>query len=61
VSEQAEELPPCPFCGGRLAYTVDADGRPDGLLHSLPTCNRYDDLEIDEFMHQANVARGLHN
>ncbi len=55
-----KELCKCPFCGGDISFTEE-DGHPDSLLHSMPPCQRYLDLEIDEFMHQVNVQRGLHN
>ncbi len=45
-----EDLGPCPFCGLNIAYGVSpVDGSPDSLLHELPTCTTFDEMEIDEF------------
>ena len=45
-----EDLGACPFCGKNIAYGLSpVDGAPDSLLHELPTCVKFDALEIDEF------------
>lgn len=47
---QGEDLGPCPFCGLNIAYGLSPiDGAPDSLLHELPTCAKFDELEIDKF------------
>jgi len=49
-SLQGEDLGPCPFCGLNIAYGLSPiDGSPDSLLHELPTCAKFDEIEIDEF------------
>jgi hypothetical protein len=32
---------PCVACGEQIAYTIDADGNPDGLIHAMPFCDRF--------------------
>jgi hypothetical protein len=44
-----EDLGRCPFCGGDLAATIL--GSPDpGVIHSLPTCEKFDALEPIAFL-----------
>lgn len=42
----ADELPPCPFCG---AY-VGANAAQGALIHGLPTCDRFRQLDPLNFV-----------
>ncbi len=47
---QGEDLGPCPFCGKSIAYGISpVNGAPDSLLHELPTCPKFDEMDIDDF------------
>lgn len=41
----------CPFCGGKVA----AGSKPAILVHSLPPCDRFNELDADEFLHQVRL------
>lgn len=41
----------CPFCGGMVA----AGSKPAILIHSLPTCNRFNESDADEFLRQVRL------
>lgn len=54
----------CPFCKGTCsAGFTRKSGVEDmpAVLHSQPTCPKFDELEIDEFLHQVNIQYGAHN
>jgi hypothetical protein len=46
----------CPFClpAKRLVHAGILSGSP-ALVHELPYCKEFDDLEPDEFLHRARV------
>ncbi len=44
------DLEECPFCGGKLGATLDKNGRPDGLVHEIPFCEKFDKLDVIEFI-----------
>lgn len=46
-------LPPCPFCGKTVAYTRDDNGEPNGLLHALPMCEKFEQLDPLDFVREA--------
>lgn len=39
----------CPFCQRKFSAGHDDDGNP-GLIHTLPTCKQFDELEPDEYL-----------
>lgn len=47
---EGEDLGSCPFCGGTIAAALGEDRRPNGIIHSLPFCERFDRLPADEFI-----------
>jgi hypothetical protein len=44
---QGVDLGKCPFCGKGIAASYDDRG---AVMHELPTCERFDDLEPVEFL-----------
>ncbi len=57
----------CPFCKRKCSagFTcipgqTEDEGNP-GVLHELPTCPKFDALEIDDFLHEVNIQYGGHN
>lgn len=46
----------CPFCGGRVACT-----RPDGILHEEPTCRKFIDLDVLDYLRAAREERVKRN
>jgi hypothetical protein len=46
----------CPFClpTKLLVHAGTQDGMP-ALIHSLPICKEFDELDPDEFLHRARV------
>jgi hypothetical protein len=52
----------CPFCRKECEAHDHGDGEGDVfVIHIEPTCQRFDELEPDEFLHQVNVQYGMHN
>lgn len=50
----AAALPPCAFCGRKLAYSITVNGQPlDGLFHGWPPCRKFIDLGVNDYL-QAN-------
>ncbi len=49
----------CPFCLTGKCGAGYTEGYPT-IIHTKPTCARFDELEPDEFLHAVNVALGLH-
>ncbi len=43
----------CPFCQGQCTASLEQEC----VVHSEPTCKTFDELEIDEFLHQVNERR----
>ena len=43
----------CPFCGGK--FTAQLEPTP-AAYHSMPPCERFVRLEIDEFMREVRLA-----
>jgi hypothetical protein len=39
----------CPFCNGVADAGEDSDGLP-GVVHTLPTCTQFEQLEPDEYL-----------
>jgi hypothetical protein len=35
----------CPFCGGL------ADLGDDGVVHMLPTCKAFDEMDVEDYVH----------
>jgi hypothetical protein len=54
IGDTVEELVSftCPFCGGRVACT-----RPHGVLHELPPCQKFIDLDVVEYLRAARLER----
>ena len=50
----------CPFCGGTYCVVRDVDdaGKP-ALMHSMPPCDTFDEMDIISFMEQAR-KNGAH-
>lgn len=46
----AEVLCDCPFCGRSVSVGRDANGQADSVLHGLPTCEKFDQLQPDDFV-----------
>lgn len=44
---------PCPFCAGKFS----ASAEPPAVLHTLPVCAKFTELEVDEFLIAAREAR----
>lgn len=53
----AEELGKCPFCGGDIAASLRPGGGHDGVLHSMPMCERFKREEPDVFLTSVSEAR----
>lgn len=47
---RAELMFKCPFCKGQVSASLE----PPCLLHAVPMCKKFDELEPDEFMHECN-------
>jgi hypothetical protein len=45
----------CPFCKGDFTAGHDENG-VGVVLHSLPTCDRYDALTPDRYLHAVRTA-----
>jgi hypothetical protein len=46
----------CPFCGKDFGYTMDVSGRPDGLSHAMPMCEKFKQMEPQDFVREARNA-----
>jgi hypothetical protein len=46
----------CPFCKGKVHVDVSDD---PGLIHELPTCQRFDLLEPDAFLEAVNNEQAV--
>lgn len=56
ASIRAEALPvPC-RCGAKLAYALDAEGQPNGVLHALPMCADFESRDALAFMQWLNAG-----
>lgn len=46
----------CPFCADKQQVMAgfDAQGLPV-VFHSIPVCEKFDELKIDEFLRQARL------
>ena len=47
------DLGACPFCGGNISAAIDEGG----MMHALPTCVRFDELGVLEFIVAVREAR----
>jgi hypothetical protein len=48
---QGEDLGPCPFCGRSIAYGINpVDGMADSLLHTMPMCEKFESMDVEEFV-----------
>lgn len=58
IGQTVEELVSfvCPFCGGKVACT-----RPDGVLHELPACQKFIDLDVVDYLKAARLERNRTN
>ncbi len=45
----------CPFCGGAVDMGDLSDGGA-GAVHTVPTCDTFDRLTVDEFAYACRVA-----
>lgn len=52
---------PCPFCGGKLAATLDANDDPDGIVHSLPWCEKFEKLTPEQYIIEREAKLGRRN
>jgi hypothetical protein len=43
----------CPFCGGLIKVLV---GPPDGIMHSKPQCQKFDDEDPLTFIRNVRLA-----
>lgn len=50
----AHGLGKCP-CGAEIYYTLD----PPAVLHALPYCQKFIDLDVDEFLRYVRHTRGI--
>lgn len=50
TEKRGELIGRCPFCGKEYGYTVDGDGRPDGVTHAMPMCSKFQQLDPMEFL-----------
>jgi hypothetical protein len=46
----------CPFCRKDFGYTMDASGSPDGLSHAMPMCEKFKQMEPQDFVREARNA-----
>lgn len=44
----------CPFCAGRVDANAELD--PPTVFHSMPPCQRFIDLEADDFLSVARIT-----
>jgi hypothetical protein len=44
---------PCPFCEGKFS----ASAEPPSVLHSIPVCAKFTELDPDKFLVAAREAR----
>jgi hypothetical protein len=44
----------CPFCKGDASAVETASGIP-GVMHTMPTCEKFDELEPDDYLHAVNA------
>lgn len=49
---------PCGFCGGTL-YPSDPQKQPRFLLHSMPHCPKFEEMDAVDFMVASRKARGI--
>lgn len=42
----------CPFCGGYVHASVEEEH----VIHIAPACQKFMDLEPDDFLHECNVV-----
>ena len=40
----------CPWCGLKLAVSHTADYQPTAVMHGLPTCATYDQMDGDRYL-----------
>lgn len=50
---RASTMRPCPFCDGTFAV-AEEDGRPCGLIHSLPMCPTFEEKDVLTFVQMVN-------
>jgi len=48
----------CPFCGGEVRAGEDRDSKRPCIIHSLSTCDRFEQLEPADFLRACRIARG---
>ena len=54
----------CPFCKRKCsAGFTRRPGQEDepAILHAVPACQKFEALEIDDFLHEVNIQYGAHN
>jgi len=39
----------CP-CGAQCGISLDDSGKPDGVVHALPMCRKYEALAVEDFL-----------
>ncbi len=53
----------CPFCEGQIAIGKFSDPRTKsqkmrpGVVHSLPPCSKYSDMNMDDFLRKGGIER----
>lgn len=46
----------CPFCGAEVQASDGSKGGEPGVLHGMPMCKKFEELEPDRFMYELNEA-----
>jgi hypothetical protein len=46
----------CPFCDGKISDACDTNtGRAVGMIHSMPPCETFDRLPVEDFVSAVNA------
>lgn len=54
----------CPFCKRECSagFTRQPGAKElPAVIHDMPSCPKFDDLEISDFLHEVNIQYGAHN
>lgn len=50
----------CVFCTGHFGpYYDNRSGEPVALIHTIPYCERFESLDVEDFLHETAVKLGL--
>lgn len=55
VVVKGDALGDCPFCGGEIAFSRDEGGTPDGMVHSIPMCEKFETMDALTFARAVRV------